>query len=341
MKRVFVIVLVMLFFSTSGIIQGQGIQKFADLGDFRLENGQIIRNCKLGYRTFGTLDEKKSNAVLVPTWFTGTSEALSPNVGPGKIFDDTHNYIILVDALGNGVSSSPSNSTAQPGTSFPEITIVDMVKSEYKFVTETLHLTHLRAVSGISMGGMQTFQWMVSYPDFMDNAIPMVGSPCQTVYDLLLWTTELSAIEALHGKPDGDRLAMEIIGGIHALALSTPANVNQQAKPEDFPRFFADLGKSVSQFDIINFAWQLKAMLGHSIYKPFGGSKDKAAAAIKTHTLVIVSRQDHMVNPEPSLELASLIGAKTLVLTTDCGHLGTGCESEKIGEAVSDFLKQK
>lgn len=246
-----------------------------------------------------------------------------------------------MDALGNGVSSSPSNSTAQPGTSFPEFTIVDMVNAQYKFLTGILHLTHLRAVTGISMGGMQTFQWMVSYPDFMDNAIPMVGTPRLTTYDLLLWTTELSVIEALHGKPDGDRQAMKIIGGIHALALTTPANVNQQTKPEDFPRFFVDQEKGVSQFDAIDFAWQLKAMIGHNIYKPFEGSIDKASSAIKTSTLIIVSRQDHMVNPEPALELASRMGAQTLVLTTDCGHLGTGCENDTISATIARFLNQK
>ena len=94
MKRAFVVVIVLMVLIASGIVQGQGIQKFADLGDYRLESGQVIRNCKLGYRTFGALDEKKSNAVLVPTWFTGTTEALSPNVGPGRLFDDTHNYFI-------------------------------------------------------------------------------------------------------------------------------------------------------------------------------------------------------------------------------------------------------
>ena len=182
---------------------------------------------------------------------------------------------------------------------------------------------------------------MVSYPDFMDKAIPIVGTPRLTAYDLLLWTTELSVIEALHGKPEGDRQAMKIVAGIHALALTTPANVNQQTKPEDFPRLFADQEKSMSRFDALDFAWQLKAMLGHTIYKPFEGSIEKAASAIKASTLIIVSQQDHMVNPEPALDLARLMGAETLVLTTDCGHLGVGCENEKNGAAVSRFLRQE
>lgn len=58
----------------SGLLQAQSIQKFAELGDFKLESGEYIYDCKIGYRTFGTLNEEKSNAILNPTWFAGTSE---------------------------------------------------------------------------------------------------------------------------------------------------------------------------------------------------------------------------------------------------------------------------
>ena len=58
---------------------------------------------------------------------------------------------------------------------FPEFTIRDMVESEHRLATDVLHLPHLRAVMGLSMGGMQTFEWAVAYPDFMDLLIPMAG----------------------------------------------------------------------------------------------------------------------------------------------------------------------
>ena len=58
-------------------------QQFADLGDLKLENGQTIHNCRLGYRTVGTLNADKSNAVLFPTWFGGRSSNIVDLAGPG------------------------------------------------------------------------------------------------------------------------------------------------------------------------------------------------------------------------------------------------------------------
>src|SRR5947209_14978756 len=168
--------------------------KFARLGDFKLESGEVIRDCRVGYRTFGALNGERSNAILVPTWASGTTEQLLSNFGQGRLVDTTKYYVIAVDALGNGVSPSPSNSTTQPRMSFPRFTVRDMVNTQHELLTKVLHINHLKAVTGISMGGMQTFQWMVSYPDFMDKGVPIVGSPRVTPYDLVFLRTQLRAI---------------------------------------------------------------------------------------------------------------------------------------------------
>jgi len=99
-------------------------QKHALLGDFKLESGEFIRDCQIGYRTFGTLNEEKSNAILFTTWASGTTEQLVSNFGPGKVVDSTKYFIVAIDALGNGVSSSPSNSRLQPRMKFPQFTIL-------------------------------------------------------------------------------------------------------------------------------------------------------------------------------------------------------------------------
>ncbi|MDT7777538.1 MAG: hypothetical protein QOC99_50, partial [Acidobacteriota bacterium] len=178
---------------SAGVAAAQAL-KFAQLGDFRLESGDVLRDCRIGYRTFGALNADRSNAILFPTWASGTTEQLMSNFGPGRLVDTSKFYVIAVDALGNGVSSSPSNSTRQPRMKFPRFTVRDMVNSQHELLTKVLGISHLKAVLGISMGGMQTFQWIVAYPDFMDCGVPVVGSPRLAPYDLLDWQTQIDAI---------------------------------------------------------------------------------------------------------------------------------------------------
>ena len=87
-----------------------GQLQFASLGDFKLTSGDVIRDCRVGYRTYGHLNAEKSNAILFPTWASGTSEQLKDQTAPGKLADSSKYFVVLVDALANGVSSSPSNS---------------------------------------------------------------------------------------------------------------------------------------------------------------------------------------------------------------------------------------
>ena len=172
----------------------------------------------------------------------------------------------------------------------------------------------------------------------MDKAIPIVGTPRQTAYDLLLWQTELAVIEALHDYTNGDEQAMRIVSKIHALTLWSPQYVISQTKPEDFPQFLTAQEKGLQQFNTLDFAWQLKAMLAHDISKSFGGSMERVASNIKANVLVIVSQKDHMVNSEPALSLARKLGTEILELTSDCGHMAVGCEMETIRKAISRFL---
>jgi homoserine O-acetyltransferase len=320
--------------------------KFASLGNFHLENGQVIEDLKLGYRTLGTLNPQKSNTILFPTWFAGTTKDQLQFVGPGKLADPSKYYVILVDALGDGVSSSPSNSTLQPRMRFPEFTIRDMVNSQHLLLTKVLGISHVHAVIGISMGGMQTFQWMVAYPRFMDEAIPIVGSPRLTSYDLLLWTAELHAIECDPKWDHGDYTTppvagMATVADIHAMNLTTPAYRVTHTTRAEFPKFLQDTQKMMmDQFDANNWIRQVQAMLADNVAKPYGGSMQKAAATVRARVLIIPALQDHMVNPHPAFDFAKLLHAQTFPLTSDCGHLSFGCEEKQIARAASHFLEK-
>jgi homoserine O-acetyltransferase len=336
--NILLIVIFVLF--ASRFAGGQNELKFANLGDFRLENGQVIRACRIGYRTFGRLNQNKSNAILVTTSFTSSTQDIIPQIGPGKLLDNSKYFVIAVDALGNGVSSSPSNSRAQPGRSFPSFSIRDMVNTQHKLLAQELKLNRVHAITGISMGGMQTLQWIISYPDFMDKAIPIVGTPRQTSYDLLLWRTQLQAIEAMRSCANGESKALQMMADLNALMLWSPSYIVNQTPPEGVQQFMATREKQLMSYNVNNYAAQLKAMIDHDIYKSFGGSAERAAAAVRARVLMVVSPQDHIVNPAPALEFAKRLKAETLSLTGDCGHLAFRCEMDKLTAAVSAFLNK-
>jgi len=315
-----------------------GVQQVANLGDCKLESGQVIHDCQLGYRTYGKLDAAADNAVMIPTWFGGTTASLASVVGPGNIFDSTKYFVITVDALANGISSSPSNSTVQPRMQFPIITIRDMVSTEYRLATEVLKLKHLHAVAGISMGGMQTFQWAASYPNFFDLAIPIVGTPRQTSYDLILWRAELQAIERdpnwKNGNYQGDP-EMPVVADIHWLNGSTPEYQVEHTAASPYPQF-AEKIEAAAHFDPNDRIRQLQAMIAQDIAP--GETLQQAAKKLKAKFLIIPSAQDHMVNPTPALEIAKYLNAQTFVLHSDCGHGAFACEHDKLVPVVQTFL---
>src|ERR1700754_1792540 len=152
-------------------------------GDLALESGEVIKDFSISYVTHGTLNAKKSNAILMVTAISGNHHRLDFLIGPGKALDPTKYFIICTDAIGNGLTTSPSNSTAQPRMKFPKFLLRDMVTSQKKLM-EHLGIDHVVAVIGPSMGGMQTLQWGVSYPDFMDSLValvPLARTPAWTV----------------------------------------------------------------------------------------------------------------------------------------------------------------
>ena len=317
----------------------QSEQLLAEIGNFKLVSGETIYNCKIGYRTFGTLNTEKTNAVLYPTWFGGKSESLANLIGPDKVVDSDEYFVIAVDALGNGVSSSPSNCEYQSNRNFPEITIRDMVNSQYKLLTEHLGIKKLHGMIGGSMGGMQVFEWIISYPEFMGKAIAYVGSPKLTSFDILLWQSELNAIEEGWKCDQSDSEIVKTIAAIQDMMARTPAYVIEKTKPEEVPQLLSAAYDTYSKiFNSYNWSAQLKAMMSHDISKNFNGSMKKAAEKVKTKLFIIVSSTDLIVNPNPALEFAKLIDAKAHVFENNCGHLAPGCEMERFKEMIRDFF---
>jgi homoserine O-acetyltransferase/O-succinyltransferase len=174
-----------------------GNHQVFNLGNFPLESGITLPEAKLSYVTHGTLNAEKSNAILLPSFYSGDHHGYDFLIGSEKALDPPKYFVIATDMFANGLSSSPSN-TPPPfhGPNFPEISIRDNVKAAHRLVTEPFGITHLKAVIGFSMGAQQAFQWAVSYPDFMDVIVPYCGNAKEYAFGIVRLEGAKSAIMA-------------------------------------------------------------------------------------------------------------------------------------------------
>jgi len=335
--RLFVVIQIFSYLIISSIHAGN-IQKFYYIGDFELENGEKIIDCKIGYRTFGKLDKDKSNAILYPTWFGGTSENVASLISSHKLIDSTGFFIIVVDAFGNSVSSSPSNYSK---ADFPKITIRDMVNAQHQLLTEHLNINHLYGIIGGSMGSMQVFEWLVSYPDYIDKALPYVCTPRPSSQDLLIMNVRKQILEKglKYNIPENEIL--ETYDMLTAYIARTPDYRVQHTSYEDFPKFLSGFtNSSSSKFSAANRLCQLNALMNFNISERFNGSMEKAAEAINAEVFMIVSKTDHILNPQPAIKFAEMLNTEIMILENNCGHLAIGCEMEKCGNAVNAFFRK-
>jgi len=156
------------------------------ISPFKFRDGSSLAHLRIHYRTLGHLrTDSKGNAVNAILILHGTTGAgdnfLNDNFagvlfGRGQLLDASKYFIILPDSIGHGHSSKPSDGLHMK---FPHYDYDDMVEAEYRLVTSGLHVNHLRLVTGVSMGGMHTWVWSETFPDFMDALMPLASLPVQ------------------------------------------------------------------------------------------------------------------------------------------------------------------
>lgn len=333
----------LLFLTALPALAEEGEQHFAELGQCKLESGQVIEDCRIGYRTFGASNPEKSNAVLMPTWLYGNTGELKVHFGDGSsplhLVDTKRFFGIAIDALGNGVSSSPSNSKKQHGPTFPAITERDMVEAEYRVMTEVLGLKHLHAVIGLSMGAEQTFVWAVEHPDFFDLAVPILGTPRLTSYDLQVKRIMIGTILSDPAYKDGNYTTQPPLklANLFGNMTVTSAEARNYVTPRDkIDEFFAR-AEAPLPFDANDRLWQLRAVI--ALDEIGKRSIAETARTAKAKFLVIVSGRDQLVNPQPALDWAQATGAPTYVSDKACAHLMMVCDAAAVSTKVRPFLQ--
>lgn len=159
--------------------------------------GKTIKNVRIGYETYGTLNAARDNAILIVHFFSGTSHAAGRYakkdqeagywdaiIGPGKAIDTDKYFVVSSDTLTNVNAFDPQVVTTGPasidpdtgkpyGMSFPVVTIRDFVHVQ-KALLDMLGVKHLHAVAGPSMGSMQALEWGTAFPDMVDRVIAVI-----------------------------------------------------------------------------------------------------------------------------------------------------------------------
>lgn len=311
--------------------------------NFKLKSGAVLEEMKVEYATLGTPKKDATgnitNAIVFCHGGSGNYaqiKLLKDVVGPGKPFDTEKYFIICPTALGFPGSSCPSNAG---GPNFPKYTVADMVAAQYQLVTEHLKIKHLAGVTGPSMGGMQTLQWITQYPDFMDWAIPIATAASWKGRNVGIWGLMNYVIMSDPAYMDGHYtvqpkkgLGLGFMGTY--LWYFTPKFFEVKYKTnEDLLKGLKDIGLGSSKADANNIIWRNDAMISFDV-------KDKLLK-VKARVLVIGVNSDEIFPPETGFIPISkaIAGSKLFAYDSMLGHLGCALEIKKASGAIADFLK--
>jgi len=167
---------------------------------------------KLAYTVHGTLNSQGNNAILFPTYYTGTHSDNARLIGPGRALDTNKYFIIVPNLFGNGISSSPSN-TEQPfdGPRFPTITIHQNVVAQHQLLTH-LGVSKLRLAVGWSMGGLQAYHWCVHQPEMVENALIVCATAKTSIHNRVFLEGVKAALCADQCFDSGDYVEPPIAG---------------------------------------------------------------------------------------------------------------------------------
>ena len=179
-----------------------------ELGAVTLQSGVALPDAKLAYKTYGSLNARGDNVIVMPTFFTGTHVRNEGYLRAVPALDPSRYFIVSIDMFGNGLSSSPSN-TAPPfdGPRFPAVTLHDNVACQNRLLTRALGVTRIALVLGWSMAGCQSYQWGAQYPDMVDAILPFCASARTSPHNKVFLEGVKAALTADNTFAGGDYTA--------------------------------------------------------------------------------------------------------------------------------------
>ena len=341
-----------------------GDRQFLKLGDLELESGEKLLDTTIAYQTWGKLNSKGDNAILVNHALTGWSDVPGwwPSmVGPGLPLDTDKYFIICPNVIGGCQGSTGPSSIAPDGkrwgSRFPTLTIRDMVSAELA-LTNALGISHYILAVGPSLGGMRSLEWAIQHPDRV-NAICTIGSSAVATGDQIgAASIQIRAIKSDRYYNDGDYYEQEqgpvegmgIARRIAHLTYRTETEMDvrfgRELQGDDTGRFAVEsyldhqAQKLAKRFDANTYIALTEAMNSHDVGRDRGGVA-QALATITIPVLVVSIDSDRLFPPRLQEEIVELTPtAQPLVtISSPFGHDGFLIEVETVGEVLRTGLE--
>jgi len=322
-----------------------------ELGDFTLENGAVLPDARLGFKTFGTLSPQRDNVVVIPGAFNGAVEEYDGWMAPGMAIDPERYFVVVVGLFGNGQSSSPSNTPAPfDGPRFPMVTVADNVNAQYQMLTKGFGVTGIELVAGFSMGALQTFHWGAHHPELVRRIAPFCGAARCSRHNYVFLASLKAAIETDQTFNGGDyevlpRAGLSTFGRIYAGWAFSQAFYREKvdmdvmgfASVDDFlARYWDTLFSERDANDLLLmvWTWQHADIAAGARY---GGDLPKALAGITARATVMPSETDlYFPVADNVLEVAAMPNARCVPIPSIWGHVAGACGANPADTAFID-----
>jgi len=328
--------------------------------DFKLVSGTVMPEVTIAYETYGTPAPDGRNGVLLTHGYTssqhmagrygekdGAEGSWDGLVGPGKAIDTDRLFVVSSNMLGSSYGSTnpafTNPATGKPyGPDFPDITLVDIVNAQ-KALLDHLGVKHLVAVAGPSFGGYQTYQWGVSYPDFMDGLVPVVSAPKGSGGEAAV----KSLVDILAKDPNWNGGWYYDKGGVSGILTEMRvATLKRYGIDEQLAGKFPD--KAAREAEIVERAesWA-KVFDGNSLVVLRKASvrfdAEKDMPRIKAKVLYVLSRTDKVFPPTIAPDVmaklkAAGVNADYFEIDSNFGHSASGLDAAKWAPRLKAFM---
>ena len=307
------------------------------IAEFKFESGQVLRDMKVGYVLHGKLNQAKDNAILLNHGANGDRKSYASYIGPGKLYDTDKYFVIAVDAIGGGNSSSPKDGL---GPDFPRYGIRDVMRAEYDLVTRGLGLTQMRVVQGGSMGAQIALEWGINYPDFVRGLVLHAASARTNNQIKVVVDAMVSAIK-LDPKFNGGRYTENPVAGLRVAGMIYFPWVISDERLEAF-KTKEEYQNAINVIPSVYANWDANGLISryaasreHDVSKPFDGDMKAALPRVKAKVLVMASATDRTLPAYLAREVADGIpNAIYVEVPSNRGHFAFFQNNEQTPEYI-------